>query len=96
MSNQGRYEDAIDLTASEADGTQLKHSDIRIAELGRLRVVGELASRSIRNPPPIVLLFPYATTDTHSDGLWSVPVQCGRGAEFFSAFVSGGKADEYH
>ena len=42
MSDHGSYEDAIDLTASEADEEQLKHSGISLADLGGLRVVGGL------------------------------------------------------
>ena len=38
MSNQGCYEDAIDLTASEADDEQpqLTHSGNSVAELGQV------------------------------------------------------------
>ena len=38
MSNQGRYEDAIDLTGSEADDEQpqITHSGISVAVLGQV------------------------------------------------------------
>ena len=50
MSNKGCYEDAINLTAFEADDEQLKHSDIRIVELGGLRVVGGASSPLHQHP----------------------------------------------